>query len=46
MATLKKAIKKPLEIVIDLFYDFDNKIAGQAYLVIAFTPVANLEEYR
>ena len=28
MATLKKAIKKPLEIVVDLYYDFDNKIAG------------------
>lgn len=28
LSTLKKAVNKPLPIVIDLYYDFDDKTAG------------------
>lgn len=34
ITALKKAISNPLPIVIDLIYDFDNKVAGQANLEI------------
>ncbi|KAL4479847.1 hypothetical protein ABPG74_020363 [Tetrahymena malaccensis] len=46
LSVLKKAIHSPQDISVDLVYDFDNKLAAQAYLSIQFTPGADLEEYR